>query len=42
VAKVRERLAINKQRSHGFKIDRFNLNKLKEVGGKEQCRFEVS
>jgi hypothetical protein len=35
VAKVRERLAINKQRSHRFHIDRFNLHKLKEVESKE-------
>jgi hypothetical protein len=35
VAKVRERLAVNKQRSHRFQIERFNLRKLNEVVGKE-------
>jgi hypothetical protein len=42
VAKVRERLAVNKQRSQRFDINRFNLEKLNEVGGKEQFRVEVS
>jgi hypothetical protein len=35
VAKVRERLAVNKQRSHRFHMERFNLKKLKEAEGKE-------
>jgi hypothetical protein len=34
VAKVRERLAVNKQRSHRFRMERFNLKKLNEA--KEQ------
>jgi hypothetical protein len=42
VAKGRERLAVNKQRSHRFHIQRFNLKKLNEVEGKEQYRVEVS
>jgi hypothetical protein len=42
VAKVRERLAVNKQRSHRFHMERFNLKKLNEVEGKEQYRVEVS
>jgi hypothetical protein len=42
VAKVRERLAINKQISHRFHMERFNLKKLNEVEGKEQYRVEVS
>jgi hypothetical protein len=42
VAKVRERLAVNKQRSHRFDIERFNLKRLKDVEGKEQFRVEVS
>jgi hypothetical protein len=42
VAKVRERLAVNKQRSHIFHMEMFNINKLNEVGGKEQFRVEVS
>jgi hypothetical protein len=35
VAKVRDRLAVNKQRSHRFHVERFNLKKLNEVEGKE-------
>jgi hypothetical protein len=35
VAKVRERLAVNKPRSHRFHMDRFNLMKLNKVEGKE-------
>jgi hypothetical protein len=41
-AKVRERLAVNKQRSHRFHMGRFNLKKLNEVEGKEQYCVEVS
>jgi hypothetical protein len=40
--KVRERVAVNKQRSHRFHMNRFNVKKLNEVGGKEQYRVEVS
>jgi hypothetical protein len=36
VAKVRERLAVNKRRSHRFHIERFNLKSLNEPEGKEQ------
>jgi hypothetical protein len=42
VAKVRERLAVNKQRSHRSHMERLNLKKLNEVEGKEQYRVEVS
>jgi hypothetical protein len=42
VAKVRERLAVNKQRSHRFHMERFILKKLNEVEGKKQYRIEVS
>jgi hypothetical protein len=42
VAKVMERLAVNKQRSHRFHVERFNLKKLNEVGGKELFRVEIS
>jgi hypothetical protein len=42
VAKDRERLAVNKQRSHRFDMERFNLKKLNEVEGKGQIRVEVS
>jgi hypothetical protein len=42
VAKVRERLAVNKQRSQRFDMERFNLKKLNDVEGKEQFHVEVS
>jgi hypothetical protein len=42
VAKVRERLAVNKQRSHRLHMARFNLKKLNEVESKKQYRVEVS
>jgi hypothetical protein len=42
VARVRERLAVNKQRSHRFDMERFKLKKLNDVEGKEQFRVEVS
>jgi hypothetical protein len=42
VANVRERLAVSKQRTHRFHMERFNLKKLNEVEGKEQYRPEIS
>jgi hypothetical protein len=42
VAKVRERLAVNKQKLQRFDIKIFNLKKLKVVEGKEQFHVEVS
>jgi hypothetical protein len=42
VAKVRDRLAVNDQRSHRFHMERFNLKKLNEVMCKEKYRVEVS
>jgi hypothetical protein len=42
VAKVRERLAVNKQLSQRFDMERFNLKKLNDVEGKEQFRVEVT
>jgi hypothetical protein len=42
VAKVRERLAVNKQRSQRFHMERFNLKKLNDVEGKEQFLVQVS
>jgi hypothetical protein len=36
VAKVREKLAMNKQRSHRFHMERFNLKKLNKVEGKRE------
>jgi hypothetical protein len=41
VAKFTERLPVNKQRSHRFHMERFNLKMLIEVEGKEQYRVEV-
>jgi hypothetical protein len=38
----RERLAVNKQRSHGVHMERFDLKKLNKVEGKEQFCVEVS
>jgi hypothetical protein len=42
VAKVRERLAVNKQRSHSLHTEIYILKKFNEVEGKEQFRVEVS
>jgi hypothetical protein len=42
VAKIRERLAVNKQRSQRFNMERFNLKELNDVEGKEQFCVEVS
>jgi hypothetical protein len=42
VAKVRVRLAVNKQTSNRFNMERFNLKKLNKVKSKKQFRVEVS
>jgi hypothetical protein len=42
VAKVRERLAANKQRLQRFYMKRFNLEKLNDVESKEQYHVEFS
>jgi RNAse (barnase) inhibitor barstar len=42
VAKVRERLAVNKQSSQKFDMERFKLKKLKEIEGKGQFRVDIS
>jgi hypothetical protein len=42
VAKVRDRLAVNKQISQRFDLEKFSLKKLNEVGSKEQFRVKVS
>jgi hypothetical protein len=42
VAKIRERLAVNKQGSHNFQMERFNLKKLNEIESKEKYHVEVS
>jgi hypothetical protein len=42
VAKVRETLAVSKQTTHRFHMERFNLKKLNEAEGKEQYQVEIS
>jgi hypothetical protein len=42
VAKIRERLAVSKQRTHRVHTERFNLKKLSEVEGKEHYCVEIS
>jgi hypothetical protein len=42
LAKIRERLAVNKQGSHKFHMEKFCFKKLKEVKGKEKFHLEVS
>jgi hypothetical protein len=41
VAEVKEWLAVNKQRSQRFHMERFNLKKLHEVQGTERYHVEV-
>jgi hypothetical protein len=41
-AKAREGLAVSKQTTHRVHMEMFNLKKLNEVEGKEQCRVEIS
>jgi hypothetical protein len=41
-AKFRERLAVSKQTTHRVHMERFNLKKLKKLGGKEQYHVEIS
>jgi hypothetical protein len=41
LAKFREKLATNKQRTQRFHIERFNLKKLNEVEGKKQFHVEA-
>jgi hypothetical protein len=42
VTKVRERLAVNRQRSHRLRMERFNLRTLNEIEGKGQHCVEIS
>jgi hypothetical protein len=42
VAKVRERLAVSKETTHGDHMERFILKKLSKVEGKERYRVEIS
>jgi hypothetical protein len=41
VAKFRERLAVSKQTTKTFHMERFNLETLNEVEGKEQYHIEI-
>jgi hypothetical protein len=41
VSKIRERLAVNKQGSRKFHMERFNQKKLNEVEGKEKYHIEA-
>jgi hypothetical protein len=41
-AKIKERLAVNKQGSRKFHMERFNLKILNKVEDKEKYRVEVS
>jgi hypothetical protein len=42
VAKVRERLAVSKQTTRIFHMEKFNLKKLNEVEAKEKYGIEIS
>jgi hypothetical protein len=42
VEKVRERLAVSKQTTHTVHMERFHLNKLNELEGKEEYHVEIS
>jgi hypothetical protein len=39
---IRERLAVSKQITYRFHMERFNLKKLKDKEGKGQYRVEIS
>jgi hypothetical protein len=41
VVKIKEIIAMNKQGSHKFHMERFNLKKLNEVGSKEKYCIEA-
>jgi hypothetical protein len=42
VAKVRERLAVSKQATQKFDVERFNLKKLSELKVRKQYQFKIS
>jgi hypothetical protein len=42
VTKIREKLAVSKQTTHMVHMDRFYLEKLKDIEGKEQYHIEIS
>jgi hypothetical protein len=41
VANVRERMAVSKQTTYRFHMERFSLKKLNKVEGKEQYRVDI-
>jgi hypothetical protein len=41
VAKFKERLAVSKQTTHRFHMERLNIKKLNQVEGKEQYQVEI-
>jgi hypothetical protein len=41
VAKIRERLAVRKQTTHKYHMERFSLKKLSEAEDKERYRGEI-
>jgi hypothetical protein len=41
VAKIREKLTVNKQGSQRFHMERFNLKKLNEMEGKKKYHVDV-
>jgi len=42
VAKVRERLAVSKQETQKFDVERFNLRKLNELEFRKQYQIKIS
>jgi hypothetical protein len=42
MAKINERLVMNKQRSHRIHMESFNPKKLNKIEGKQQYHIEVS
>jgi hypothetical protein len=42
VAKVWERLAVNKEAIQKFEVERFNLRKLNELEVRKQCQIKIS
>jgi hypothetical protein len=42
VAKVRERLAVNKQEAQKFEVEKFKLRQIRELEVREQYQFEIS
>jgi hypothetical protein len=42
VAKVRKRIAVSKREMRKFDMQRFNVTKVNEIGGKEHYQVKVS